>query len=385
MPKKTEFTFSFDDLTTVFVWPGLLRSAYLALRPARLGLCLLLLVGVGLIGQVPNLWLEAEESPATAFAEAADGSAYAIRRGILDLSPAMVVNGVYRAVVEAPLAAIKRARWSTVLIAIPIFVVCGVLGGATSRLAAEEFSLGVRRSWTSGLGFALSRWFSLTTCVLAPVVLLALAWGGVAVVGWVFLGVPYLDVLGGAMYALALVVGGAGVAVALALVLGSAMLVPAIACEGSDAIDSIQRTLAYAFARPGRLVAYLVILALQLIIALWALSSIADLLRNATFEAATTLLNDETRALFRMGLEGKALPEETPWHIRATVRSVAFWHELPHLLVVAYAVSFWFSGGTTLYLSMRRVYDGQDVGDLWKPTMIPGTSPQPKKEDDDHE
>ena len=50
------------------------------------------------------------------------------------------------------------------------------------------------------------------------------------------------------------------------------------------------------------------------------------------------------------------------------------------LLVASFVVSYWFSGGTTLYLLMRQVCDGQDVGELWTPGMVAGTHAAPEVE-----
>ena len=47
-------------------WPRLLESGRLALRPARLGLALMVLVLIGLIGQLPRLWLKVSPLPHTA-------------------------------------------------------------------------------------------------------------------------------------------------------------------------------------------------------------------------------------------------------------------------------------------------------------------------------
>ena len=51
------------------------------------------------------------------------------------------------------------------------------------------------------------------------------------------------------------------------------------------------------------------------------------------------------------------------------------------LLVASYVVSYWFSGGTALYLLMRQVCDGQDAGELWSPGMVAGTHAPADPED----
>src|SRR5689334_25212255 len=59
-PSKGEWVSGFQDLAAGLMWPRLLESGRLALRPARLGLALVMLVLIGLIGQIPWLWLKDE-------------------------------------------------------------------------------------------------------------------------------------------------------------------------------------------------------------------------------------------------------------------------------------------------------------------------------------
>ncbi len=64
--------------------------------------------------------------------------------------------------------------------------------------------------------------------------------------------------------------------------------------------------------------------------------------------------------------------EERGWSMNAMASSIAFWSRLPGFLVGAYLISFYFSGGTLLYLMMRLVCDGQDPSELWRPGMPAG-------------
>src|SRR5262245_20422393 len=61
-PGKGEWVAGFAELTSGLMCARLLESARLALRPARLGISLLMLVLVGLIGQIPWLWLKDERA-----------------------------------------------------------------------------------------------------------------------------------------------------------------------------------------------------------------------------------------------------------------------------------------------------------------------------------
>src|SRR5678816_797949 len=61
-PSKGEWVSGFHEFAGGLMWPRLLESARLALRPARLGLAAVMLVLIGLIGQIPWLWLKDERS-----------------------------------------------------------------------------------------------------------------------------------------------------------------------------------------------------------------------------------------------------------------------------------------------------------------------------------
>ena len=57
---------------------------------------------------------------------------------------------------------------------------------------------------------------------------------------------------------------------------------------------------------------------------------------------------------------------------------------MPVLLAQAYAFSLFFTGSTLVYLGMRRVVDGQDMGEIWVPVPgVPGREPDPAPAKDD--
>jgi hypothetical protein len=72
-----------------------------------------------------------------------------------------------------------------------------------------------------------------------------------------------------------------------------------------------------------------------------------------------------------------------PWHSRWAASAIAFWQALVLCLVAAYVFSFFFTASTKLYLLMRRAVDGQDIEEIWRPGLVPGTLsplPTPPKE-----
>lgn len=369
-----------DDLFRALLWPALLRVGALALRPARVGLALVALVIIALIVQVPALWLEPNTGPAAIMADTGGDALGAIRTGVARVNHIGVAQGLRGLFVDGPARMLREYPWTTLLLLIPVLLVWCVLGGAISRSAAEEFSSDARAPWTDSLAFALRRWRSFLGVKLGALLIAAFLLLGLASVGWLLLRFAGVQVVGGVAFILALICGLIVVLLLAAFFLGCPMLVPALACEGSDAIDATQRTLAYVYARPLRLVLYIVILLVQLLLVTLVLGAIVEAGIRLASWAVTAWLHNQPALLLR---NAAALPTpETPapdagWSLSTTARIVAFWCMLLRLLVGAFVVSFWFCGGTILYLLMRRLCDGQDPGELWMPggAAAPLTAP----------
>lgn len=376
---------SFEEFTRTMVWPRLLKSAGLALRPARIGLSLVLLLCVGLVANAPSLWLGKNLGPAPLIADSAVGGMRTVQRSVLEGDLPLLADGLRRIFLAGPLEALREHPWSSLAIGVPVLLLWGLLGGAVSRLAAEEHALDKRSHWTSGMAFAVSRWVSLAGCTLGPAIAMTLACLALAAAGWVLLRFTYVDAVGGVLYAIMLLVGMCAAVLGLAALLGLPMLVPALACEGTDAVDAVQRVLAYTLARPGRLALYLLLLIAQLVFALWALGLVVSAGEALTAWAASQWLPSERAEGLREAAVGTVVTEGADASTRFSRRTISFWHAVPNLLIASYAVSFMFSAGSVLYLCMRRVCDGQDAGELWRPSMTPGTVPTetPRVPDED--
>jgi hypothetical protein len=368
---------SFEEIAGTLSWPVLLRSARLALRPARLGLATILLVLLGLLTQLPGLWLPEDAAPSRTLANLGSLALADFREALLKLEPHDAMLALADLLVGAPLQAFRNAPWSVAAIALPALAVFGILGGAIARLAAEEHALRTRTHWTRALAMALAKPISLATVILAPALVLGLVCVVLALAGRVLFAYDYLDALGGVLYGAALLAGLLVVVLSLALCLGAPMLVPAVVCEGTDAIDAVQRTLAYALARPGRLAVYVLILLLQLSLVVIALDLVLAGAQRLTASTTMALVPDERGEALRALATGEHRQTEPPAAVanppgtRLAGAALRFWAAVPALALGAYVVSFWFSGGTLLYLTMRRVCDAQDPEELWQPGGTP--------------
>lgn len=314
----------------------LLRAPGLALRPARVGFGAFGVLLVGLIWRLPGLW-------GPAFGSGPD-----------------VVDSLTRTLGWAGAWEERLTVWGWLALGAS-GVVLSILGGAIARSVATEVSLRRRLSWPAALRFGVLKWPGFAGLVLIPLVGVGLMWLFLVAFGWVMLTLPVVQVLGGALYGLALLVGGVMVLLLVGLGLGLPMLAPSLACEGIDAIDSLQRSLAYVARRPMVLGCKLALLGVLGWVLLWGAGAIAEGAANATWAAVSTT-GAASRAMAEPTFAGPSSGSRES--MRALVRG---WSGAPGVLVLGLGVSFFFSAGTLLYLSMRHACDGQDPEELWSP------------------
>lgn len=350
-----ESRLTLPDLLDDLLWPKLFRAAPLALQPGHIGLALFTLAAVGLIG-IANTWFGAEMNffELISSARHAPPAADAARAGPVGI------------VLARAGALISQHPLNVLLQGVPILAVLAVGIGAIARMAAAEFSAGVNMTWTEGLAFVIKRWPSALGVAFAVPVLIGVIALLLAALGWAFLQLPGLDILAAVGFIFAVLLSLLGAVLTLGVLLGHSMLIPALACEGTDAIDALQRVYAYILAKPGRLVAYSLVLAIILAataLAMFAIASGTDYLaRSATGawlgESASAIVNPDAPG---SGVESPAATRTIAAEI------VSFWIGLVWMICAAGVFATYVSGSTILYLIMRQATDGQDWGELWFP------------------
>jgi hypothetical protein len=341
------------------------------MRPACLGLGVVLVVLVSLIGRVPRLWLPpGDGGPAKLAAERAMMGIEAITSGVVAIRPADVGKGLVELVVGTPAALVREYPASTWAVLLPALIVLSIGGGTIARLAALDFVRHPTMTWPGALGFGIRRGAGFASAMLAPSILGALLIGSLALAGFLLWSVPLLQVVAAVAFPLMLVVGLITVILAVGQVLGVAMFVPALACEGTDWIDAVQRVYAYIIARPVRVLMCGLIVLAQLIVIISVAQWLADVTVSTTLQATAAIapapyewLNDPTRS---------GPPGNASGSLKATLSILAFWSKLPGLIVAGLGISLFFSAGTICYLLLRQACDGQDPRELWRPGGIPG-------------
>lgn len=386
-----------DDLTADLFWPRLLRVPVMALRPTRLGICFFLIIAAAVVLALCG-WIETtvhwrgDEESIRRF----DTVHAQLASAFQTWNPAVAVPRLIDGLTRLPFVAFHAHPVCSSAGAVLILIGWCLGFGAVARSAACEVA-GVRSPpWPEMLGFAVSKWASLVGAVVLPLVLVAAIAFGIALVG-LTMRVPVLTLAGCLLFGLLLIGGTACIFLLGVYGLGHWMLIPAIASEGSDGVDAVQRTYAYVIGKPARLALFLFLLLVQgivvssIVLALtgaavsfttqaasyWAGPDAGTMLAQAQAGAVAGDAAEEAvlsaAAMERAAVEDTATIIDGKPHLERNfsfawgARLVQLWMLVPLTLGWAFVLSYVMCGSTMLYLLMRRVNDGQDIAEIWLP------------------
>lgn len=368
------------DLLADLLWPKLIQAAPLALRPSRLLVALLMLAASFAIGEVAQALVHQPNIAGFLYSHVA-GAVNGIAVGIIQLKADVVLGELESLVSLSAPRLWERYGFASILLGLPILLVWAIGGCAISRMAACEFSQGVMVPFRAGVRFAIQRTGSLLLAVLLPFAVAAFIAGIMAGLGWLALGIEGARAFGAIAYGVFLLLAALAVLTLGCYLVSLPLLIPAVACEGTDGLDAIQRSFAYVLGRPLRLVIY----GLVALLCGWLVMMVLNLLADATVGfagwASTLLAGPEARDIAAQASAqsgpryGLALSKETTLTDSAAnaAQVIRYWTVLPKLVVGSFAVSYLFSASSVLYLLIRQVHDGQDASDLWMPGMVEGT------------
>jgi hypothetical protein len=306
------------------------------------------------------------------------GSFNQLVRGLVTLELDMFFAGVQKLVVGTPICLWGHDWLFTLVYGLLFVVLVAVGGGALSRMAAVEVAQGEKLRLQEALDFALGGWARLVLSLLLPLLIAAFLVVLLLVGGW-FLMLPWVDLLGGLLYGVALLIGFGVVFLMVGYALGFSLLVPAVACENCDAADAQQRAYAYVLSRPLHLLGYGVVLIVGLVLGFVLASLFAVALLNVT----GALLDAVTANPAVAGAHGFALFDLAPGrtasvplqaHSEWSAWLVVFWQTVVVSLVAGYVFANYFGASTIIYLLMRRSCDGQEMSEIWQPGVVPGTA-----------
>lgn len=347
------------DLTGDLLFPRLFRVPGLALRPERVvfGLGIVTVVAVcaliaGLVSGGP--WPNAAVYQSIAMtAQTMSQDIGAGRFGLVGFGVGIVLRELGYLVVEQPLG--------TGIVLLGLVGAWGVFGGAVCRGVALESSAGLHLSGRAALRFGLTRgWSAAGAVALAP----ALVFVGLLLVGLAgaaTMAFPGVDILGAALFGVAIVAGLAAAVLIVVFALALPMIAAAVAAEDDDAFDALQRALGYAVARPLTLLGYLLLALVQGVVAtglVWWIGSLAVWLAASAISLVSAIVGGGAWRVIGEGMD----PFVTDPSFAG--RIVAGWAALPIAVALGFAVSYVHAAGTVVYLNLRRLVDGQDVEEV---------------------
>jgi len=297
--------------------------------------------------------------------------------GVLALRPYEVFGALTDLFVRMPVALWRIDPWYIVVYGFLSLLIMAVGGGALCRMSACQFAGRERLRARDALQFSLGSWVKL---VLAPLLPLALC-GVLAVIlvamGIVFFKIPLLDVVGGVLYGVNLLIGFMIAFILLTLGFSFILLLPAVASENCGPADALQRAIAYLLGRPLHLLGYVIVGLFGLTIGYLVVVLVAAATLNITGAATGALTSHSALSLtgdvWINDLEPAFGDFHEEWHDRWAAGMIQFWQGLVILLIAAYVLSYVFSGSTIIYLLMRKAVDDQDPSEIWRPGLVPGT------------
>lgn len=305
------------------------------------------------------------------------GSFNRMIRGLATLRLEDFFGGIRDLFVTTPVSLWEHSWLFTLVYGAFFVILMAVGGGAICRMTAVEIAHGEKLRLQEALDFSVRGWRRLCMSLILPLLIAAFLCA-LLLVGGFFLMLPWVEVLGGLLYGIALLLGFGVVFLLVGYALGFSLLVPAVACENCDAADAQQRAYAYVLSRPLHLLGYLVVcfagLALGFVVAsLFAVAVLnvtGRLVDAVTANAAVSIAHGFD--LFDLSPRREAaIPLQTLSAASASL--VMFWQTVVVCLVAGYVFSYYFGASTIMYLLMRRACDGQEVDEIWEPGAVPGT------------
>jgi len=278
---------------------------------------------------------------------------------------------------RAPVAMWRTSRWFTVAFGIFLVIVLAIGGGALSRMSATQIAGQERLRVRTAIAFSVNNWRRFGFAILLPV-LLALLVALVIMVFGLLMNVPGLDILGSVLYGLALILGFVFAFLLFGYAAGFSLLVPAVACENCDPGDAMQRAFAYVINRPLHLLWYAVVALVGLVLGYLVVAFIASVMLNLTavaYDAASTHSAVSAAGgytLFDLSRDRPAVVFAN-WHELTSAWFINVWETIIVTLVAGYVFVYYYSASTVMYLLMRRAADGQDIEEIWRPGLVPGT------------
>lgn len=292
------------------------------------------------------------------------------------------VLGALRLQMMLPVWIWHTHKWFLVIWVVIFVLLWSLFAGAISRQAVVDAAQERVTPAVDAFAFAFRRWGWYIFAPLLPLIIMGIVAGLMAAYGLLY-NVFALDVLAALGLILALFL---GFFLAMVLVLwlaGVHLIYPALSAEGVDAFDAVTRAFSFVWARPWRMILYsllaLVYGALTyLFVGLIIFLTIAITREAVDWGVFVNVGTDEMLtgdvekwdALFPPPVFGQ-LAYEPAWEplghsgdISAVI--VMVWVYMLIGLLGAYAISYYISSFSVIYLMLRRYVDGTDMSQVYQ-------------------
>jgi len=254
-----------------------------------------------------------------------------------------------------PATAVRSSPMVVVLAFLVMLCVLTFLSGGLCRMAAVHAGRASRLTPQEGATFARQRALNLVSIPVLPVIVLALLAVIVALFA-VFLRIPVLNLVAGALFVVPALVGLLIAVLALVAIVSFPLMPAAVAVEDCDAGDAITRAGALVLARP---LVWLAVLATSI-----AVLALGGVLVQGILQLASGAVSLSLATLG--GVAGQAIASGDEAEVAALYgpdllvgSTVWFWSRLFGLLGGAYIFSLLCDLATRSYLLMRARIDGE--------------------------
>jgi hypothetical protein len=350
----------YRDVFDSLAWPQLLKAWRFALRPTNLVLGGALLFSSLLVLRAIDALLTQRNQ--------ADSLARAVRNAFSFPPPRSGLAQLLTFRSGQVLQLLSERPWQMLLLLVPICVLLALFGGAIARNTAELWTQPAAKSWPITLALSIRKLGSGVAGLLGPLLVVLLLLGLVSVLGF-GISVPFAGVVAGGLFVVPLLLTLVAALLLVAYCLSLPMLLAGTMFEGTDSIDVVQRSLAYAFAKPVRLALYWALLIVQGAVLVWCVGALVQLTLSLCVWAITGLANNDVASAMEHAIvRGSTLPNAAA-DLGLAGHAIAWWSKLAQSLPAVVGVSYACCAASLLYGTMRRVCDGQDASELFDPVV----------------
>lgn len=295
--------------------------------------------------------------------------------GALEFNPVQMWNSVVAIVWELPQRLWDGGfHWFISLYGFLLIYVLCIGGGAIARMQATEHSRSLRLSVNDAVDFSIARWRSLLSAIVSPAMFVAALTILLMVMGLLLFNIPWLNLVGGLLYGVALLLGLLVALVAVGYTVCFPLFIPAVVIEDCSGGEAVQRSFAYLLSKTLRFVGYLAILVIAMVLGYVVVRLVATLTLDLTANVVDTWIFNNS--LDEAGsMQDVAVPTiGIAWYESTTGWLIALWETIVHDLMIGWLFSGFFSASTMMYLCMRSSCDGQDSREIWWEGTAHGTN-----------